>query len=41
MERSFKGVLPYFLSSLAVLAVLILFPNVFLAIPKFLFPAVF
>ena len=41
VERSFKGVLPYFLSSLAVLALLILFPNVFLAIPQFLFPAVF
>ena len=41
VERSFKGVLPYFMSSLAVLALLILFPNVFLAIPQFLFPAVF
>ena len=41
VERSFKGVLPYFLVSLAVLAILILFPNVFIDIPAFLFPSVF
>ena len=41
VERSFKGVLPYFLVALAVLASLVLFPNVFIAIPKLLFPAVF
>ncbi|MDR3258049.1 MAG: TRAP transporter large permease subunit [Fusobacteriaceae bacterium] len=41
IERAFKGVLPYFLVSLAVLIILIIFPNTFLAIPKFLFPSVF
>ena len=41
VERSFKGVLPYFLVALGVLLVLVLFPNVFIAIPKALFPAVF
>ena len=41
VERSFKGVLPYFLVALGVLLILVLFPNVFIAIPKALFPAVF
>ncbi len=41
VERSFKGVLPYFLVALGVLLLLVLFPNVFIAIPKALFPAVF
>ena len=41
VERSFKGVLPYFLVALGVLMILVLFPNVFIAIPKALFPAVF
>lgn len=41
IEDSFKGVLPYFLSSVAVLGLLILFPGVFLAIPAALFPNLF
>ena len=41
VERSFKGVLPYFLVALAILLILVLFPNVFISIPKALFPAVF
>ncbi|MDR1832764.1 MAG: TRAP transporter large permease subunit [Fusobacteriaceae bacterium] len=41
IERAFKGVLPYFLVSLAILTILLVFPNTFLAIPKFLFPAAF
>ena len=41
IEESFKGVLPYFLSSLAVLALLVLFPEFWLAIPAALFPALF
>lgn len=41
IEESFKGVLPYFLSSVAVLAMLILFSDVFLAIPMTLFPNLF
>ena len=34
IEEGFKGTLPYFLSSLAVLLLLILFPDVWLAIPQ-------
>ena len=41
IEDSFKGVLPYFLVSIAVLAFIVLCPGFFLAVPKFLFPAVF
>ena len=41
IEEGFKGALPYFLSSLAVLFLLILFPNFWLAIPKAIFPALF
>lgn len=41
IEEGFKGTLPYFLSSLAVLFLLILFPNFWLAIPKAIFPALF
>ncbi len=41
IEESFKGVLPYFLSSLVVLLLLVLFPNVWLAIPATLFPNLF
>ncbi len=41
IEDAFKGTLPYFLSSLAVLAVMILFPDLWLQIPAFLFPALF
>lgn len=41
IEDSFKGVLPYFLSSLAVLLLLVLFPDLWLAIPKALFPKLF
>lgn len=41
IEDAFKGVLPYFLVSLLVLGLMIIFPNVFLAIPQALFPKVF
>lgn len=41
IEESFKGVLPYFLSSLAVLALMIIFSDAFLAIPAALFPNLF
>lgn len=41
IEDAFKGALPYFLSSLAVLLLLILFPNLWLAIPATLFPGLF
>lgn len=41
IEEGFKGTLPYFLSSLAVLLLLILFPNFWLFIPSTLFPALF
>lgn len=41
IEDAFKGALPYFLSSLAILALLVLFPNVWLAIPTALFPGLF
>ena len=41
IERSFKGVLPYFISSVAVLVLLVLFSDLFLAIPAALFPNLF
>lgn len=41
IEDSFKGVLPYFLSSLVILLLLVLFPNFWLSIPAALFPALF
>lgn len=41
IEEGFKGTLPYFLSSLAVLLLLILFPDFWLAIPAALFPSLF
>ncbi len=41
IEEGFKGTLPYFLSSLAVLLLLILFPDFWLAIPKTVFPSLF
>ena len=41
IEEGFKGTLPYFLSSLAVLILLILFPDFWLAIPKTVFPSLF
>lgn len=41
IEDAFKGTIPYFLSSLTVLALLVLFPNVWLAIPATLFPGLF
>lgn len=41
IEDAFKGTMPYFLSSLTVLALLVLFPNVWLAIPATLFPGLF
>lgn len=41
IEDAFKGALPYFLSSLCVLALLVLFPDLWLAIPATLFPGLF
>lgn len=41
IEESFKGVLPYFLSSVAVLVLLVAFSDLFLAIPATLFPNLF
>jgi tripartite ATP-independent transporter DctM subunit len=41
IEKAFKGVLPYLLVSVVVLLILIVFPNVFLAIPAALFPRLF
>lgn len=41
IEESFKGTLPYFLSSLVVLALLVLFQDIWLAIPTALFPKLF
>lgn len=41
IEDAFKGTLPYFLSSLAVLALLVLFPDLWLAIPAAVFPSLF
>ncbi len=38
IEESFKGTLPYFLSSLVVLALLVLFSDLWLLIPQTLFP---
>jgi len=41
VEESFKGVLPYFLISLAILILIMLFPQIFIGIPKFLNPKLF
>lgn len=41
IEEGFHGALPYFLSSLAVLLLLILFPDFWLMIPATVFPAMF
>ncbi|MDD3368708.1 MAG: TRAP transporter large permease [Lachnospiraceae bacterium] len=41
VEKAFRGVLPYFLVAVVVLVVLVVFQNVFLAIPQALFPALF
>ena len=41
IEEGFKGTLPYFISSLVVLLLLLIFPDFWLAIPKALFPALF
>lgn len=41
IEDAFKGTLPYFLSSLVVLALLVLFPDLWLSIPATLFPGLF
>lgn len=41
IEDSFKGVLPYFAVSILVLVLMMIFPNVFLAIPKAIFPQAF
>ncbi|MDF2614456.1 MAG: C4-dicarboxylate transporter permease [Clostridia bacterium] len=41
IEDAFKGTLPYFLSSVAVLILMVLFSDTVLAITAFLFPALF
>lgn len=41
IEDAFKGTLPYFLSSLVVLLLMLLFPNLWLTIPSALFPGLF
>lgn len=41
IEDAFKGTLPYFLSSILVLMLLVLFPMAWLAIPAKLFPGLF
>lgn len=41
IEDAFKGTMPYFLSSLVVLLLMILVPDLWLAIPKAIFPALF
>jgi TRAP-type C4-dicarboxylate transport system permease large subunit len=41
IEEAFKGALPYFLSSVAVLLLMVLFSDTVLAISAFLFPALF
>lgn len=41
IEDAFKGALPYFLSSMAVLVLLILLPDFWLSIPMTLFPGLF
>lgn len=41
IEEAFKGVLPYFLVSLVVLATIVIFSDIFLAIPMGLFPNLF
>ena len=41
VEDAFKGTLPYFLSSILVLALLVLFPMAWLALPAMLFPGLF
>ncbi len=41
IEDAFKGTLPYFLSSLAVLVLLVLFSDFFLLAPQTFFPALF
>ena len=41
IERSFKGVLPYLLISIAILLLVVFFPQVFIGIPKMLNPKLF
>lgn len=41
IEDAFKGTLPYFLSSLVVLMFMVVFPDIWIAIPKFVFPKLF
>ena len=41
IEEGFRGTLPYFLSSLAVLLLLVLFPDFWLAIPRAMFSGLF
>jgi tripartite ATP-independent transporter DctM subunit len=41
IERAFKGVLPYLLVSMGVLFIMVIFPDAFLAIPRWLFPQLY
>jgi tripartite ATP-independent transporter DctM subunit len=41
IEEAFKGTVPYFLSSLVVLALLVVFQDFWLALPSAIFPALF
>lgn len=41
IEEAFKGTLPYFLSSVAVLMLLVLFPDLWLTIPATFFPGLY
>lgn len=41
IEEAFKGTLPYFLSSVAVLMLLVLFPDLWLTIPAAFFPGLY
>ena len=41
IEDAFKGTLPYLISSLIILLLMVVFPDIWLAIPKTLFPALF
>ena len=41
IEDAFKGTLPYLISSLVILLLMVVFPDVWIAIPTVLFPALF
>jgi tripartite ATP-independent transporter DctM subunit len=41
IEKAFKGVLPYLMVSIAVLLILVVFSDFFLAVPKMMFPSLY